>query len=103
VKPAEKILDLIETEDYGKAYPGRNRHKKPGWSRDPFHILIATVLSQRTRDQNTFLSSTRLFSEYDTPKEIAAAPLKKIEELIRPSGFPSAKAKAIKEISRRLA
>jgi endonuclease-3 len=64
--------------------------------------LISTVLSQRTRDQNTANASENLFNEYDTPFQIANAPLERIRELIRPAGFPDQKAKAIKEISRQI-
>ncbi|MEM3399797.1 MAG: endonuclease III [Candidatus Micrarchaeia archaeon] len=68
--------------------------------RDPFRVLISTVLSQRTRDENTALASERLFSIYQTPLEIAHADLKEIEKLIKPSGFYKVKARRIKEISK---
>ncbi|NYT11419.1 MAG: endonuclease III [Methanomassiliicoccales archaeon] len=99
-KDAEQILEKIRDAGYGEAYPGRNRARKPGWNRDPFHVLISTVLSQRTKDENTYNASKMLFSKYDTPSEVALAPLQELEELVRPAGFPSAKASAIKEIAR---
>lgn len=70
------------------------------WETDPFHVLISTVLSQRTRDENTHVASTQLFSRFDAPKTLADAPVDVIRSLIRPAGFPSAKSKAIKEIAR---
>ncbi len=70
------------------------------WETDPFHVLISTVLSQRTKDENTNVASGRLFARYDTPKALAEAPVDEIRALIRPAGFPAAKSKAIKEISR---
>lgn len=69
----------------------------------PFAVLISTILSQRTRDENTIKASTQLFSEYKTPEQIAGAPLDKIEELIKPSGFYKVKAQRIKEVSRIIA
>jgi endonuclease-3 len=99
-KKAERILEKIRSAGYGEAYPGRNRGRKPGWSLDPFHVLISTVLSQRTKDENTFNASEMLFSRYDTPSDIASAPLNELEEVVRPAGFPRAKASAIKEIAR---
>lgn len=99
-KNAEHILEKIRDARYGEAYPGRYKGRKAGWSRDPFHVLISTVLSQRTKDENTFNASEVLFSRYDTPLEIASAPLQELEELVRPAGFPRAKATAIKEIAR---
>ena len=56
-------------------------------SRDPFHVLIATVLSQRTRDEVTDRASERLFAKYTTCIELARADTGDIEELIRDVGF----------------
>ena len=69
---------------------------------DPFKVLIATVLSQRTRDKNTAMASNALFEEYKTPKELASAPLASIQSLVRPAGFYRVKAKRIKEIAKQL-
>ncbi len=72
------------------------------WHDDPFRVLISTVLSQRTKDQNTRAAAERLFSRYRTPSQIADAPLPELERLIRPSGFYKVKAKRIRDISRQL-
>lgn len=69
----------------------------------PFVVLISTILSQRTRDENTIKASNQLFTEYKTPRQIAAAPIERIEELIRPSGFYRVKAMRVKEVSRIIA
>jgi len=99
MKDVEKILELIEKAGYGRAYPGRNDKGRPSWSRKPFHVLIATILSQRTKDENTFRAASKLFSKYATPEEISSAPLSEIQNLIKPAGFPRVKAEAIKKIS----
>jgi endonuclease-3 len=70
--------------------------------RNPFEVLVGTVLSQRTRDGNTSKAAAGLFSRYRTPEEIASAPLKDIERLIRVSGFYRVKAKRLKEMSRMI-
>lgn len=67
---------------------------------DPFRVLIRTILSQRTRDENTDQAAAALFDVYKTPEEIANAPDGKIEELIKKAGFYRVKAKRIKEVSR---
>ena len=72
------------------------------WHEDPFRVLISTVLSQRTRDENTEKASEDLFSRYGTPKQIAEAPVKELERLIKPSGFYRVKAARIKKISRQI-
>ncbi|MBW2990927.1 endonuclease III [Candidatus Woesearchaeota archaeon] len=68
----------------------------------PFYILISTVLSARNKDEMTIKATKKLFAKYKTPKQIANAPLKKLEPLIKQSGFYKTKAKRIKEISRIL-
>lgn len=67
---------------------------------DPFVVLISTILSQRTRDENTLQATERLFSRYDTPSKMAAAPLEEIRNMIYPVGFYRTKAVRIKEVSR---
>ena len=48
------ILDELSGIYHGGAYPGRSSEGlNPEWPCDPFHVLIATILSQRTKDDNT--------------------------------------------------
>lgn len=67
---------------------------------DPFRVLIATVLSQRTKDEVTGLASTRLFKKYPGPKQLAKADTRTVSKLIYPVGFYKTKAKAIKRIAK---
>jgi len=69
---------------------------------NPFQVLISTVLSQRTRDENTEKASGQLFRKYRNPRQLSQASLKDIEKLIKPSGFYKTKARRVKEISRIL-
>ena len=90
------ILDTLSKEYLGGAYPGRNSEGlNPEWPADPFHVLIATILSQRTRDDNTRKASDNLFHRYDSIDAIAGADPAEVAELIRPAGFPKQKADAI--------
>jgi len=61
----------------------------------PFSILIGTILSARTRDENTTKIVKLLFSKYKNPKQLANAKLKDIETIIKPIGFYHVKAKRI--------
>jgi endonuclease-3 len=70
--------------------------------RDPYHVLIRTILSQRSKDENTDKASEQLFEVYDTPEELAKGDIQKIETLIKPSGLYTAKAKNIKNVARIL-
>jgi len=64
----------------------------------PFQSLIRTVLSQRTRDENTDRASAGLFQEAGSPEEILALPNERLMELIRPAGFYRVKANRLKAI-----
>jgi len=70
--------------------------------RDPYRVLIRTILSQRTRDENTDEATARLFSEYPTMEDVAYAPVEKLEQLVRKAGFYHVKARRIREVSRIL-
>ncbi|MHA2202214.1 MAG: endonuclease III domain-containing protein [Candidatus Hodarchaeales archaeon] len=70
--------------------------------KDPFRILIATILSLRTKDEMTFKASQRLFARADTPTDILAIPLEELEEIIFSVGFYRQKARTIHEICKRL-
>lgn len=97
------ILDTLAAAVGEGAYPGRSSEgTRPSWEGDPFKVLIATMLSQRTRDDNTRRASDGLFARYGTPEALAAADPAAVEELIRPAGFPRQKAKAVIECSRIL-
>ena len=98
-----QILDIL-SEDYNRgAYPGRNSEGlNPEWPCDPFHVLIATILSQRTRDDNTRKASDNLFHKYPTIDAIADADVDNVCELVRPAGFPKQKGKAIVDCCKML-
>ncbi|UCE15126.1 MAG: endonuclease III [Candidatus Heimdallarchaeota archaeon] len=70
--------------------------------RDPFRILIATILSLRTKDEMTYRASQQLFARADTPKAMLEIPLEELEEIIYPVGFYRRKAETIRTICRRL-
>ncbi len=67
-----------------------------------FQLLVGTVLSARTRDESTDRAVKQLFSTYKTPQQIAQAPIKRLQKLVRPANFHKGKAKRIKELSRIL-
>lgn len=69
---------------------------------DPFRILIGTILSHRTKDENTTRATENLFSRYRTPAELAGANLRTVRRLIRPSGFYNMKARNIITASKQL-
>ncbi|MFW5711554.1 MAG: endonuclease III domain-containing protein [Spirochaetota bacterium] len=68
--------------------------------RDPFQILISTVISLRTKDEVTAAAARRLFDAAPTPQHMAGLPAERIQELIYPAGFYRNKAENIKKITR---
>lgn len=71
-------------------------------NRDPYRVLIRTILSQRTRDDNTDRATAQLFDEYPTLEDVASATPEELEPLIRPAGFYHVKARRIIEVSQML-
>ena len=69
---------------------------------DPFRILIGTILSQRTRDENTTRAVENLFSRYRNVRELAAADPRVVRRLIKPAGFYNMKTAGIIRVSRQL-
>ncbi len=58
----------------------------------PFHVLIATIISLRTKDDVTLAASRRLLELADTPQALLHLPEARISELIYPAGFYRTKA-----------
>ncbi|MDF1594153.1 MAG: endonuclease III [Desulfobacterales bacterium] len=70
--------------------------------RNPFELLVATILSAQCTDNQVNAVTATLFQKLSSPADFAAAPLDKIEALIRPTGYFRNKAKNIKNCSRML-
>ncbi len=67
--------------------------------RNPFKILISTIISLRTKDEVTRVSSQRLFQIADTPEKMRKLKSSSIEKAIYPAGFYKIKANNIKKAS----
>jgi len=82
----------------------RSNFSIPRWAdapKDPFQVLIVTVLSQATADRNTEKAFRNLSKRFPiTPKDLAEAKVEEIEEAIRIAGLYRNKSKIIKELSR---
>ena len=85
----------------------------PGWrptalaevaerSRDPFRVLIACLLSLRTKDETTGPASERLFALADTPEAMRRLRPRQIERAIFPVGFYRTKARVVLGVCRDL-
>ena len=70
--------------------------------RDPFRILISTLLSLRTKDDVTDAASARLFAIAPDARRLARVDIRRIEKAIYPVGFYRTKARTIRDIARRI-
>ncbi|MET4669865.1 endonuclease-3 [Streptomyces sp. PvR018] len=70
--------------------------------RNPFELLVATVLSAQTTDLRVNQTTPALFAAYPTPEDMAVAVPEEMEELIRPTGFFRAKTKSLLGLSAAL-
>ncbi|MEU5401303.1 endonuclease III [Streptomyces sp. NPDC005963] len=70
--------------------------------RNPFELLVATVLSAQTTDLRVNQTTPALFAKYPTPDDMAAAAPEDLEAIIRPTGFFRAKAKSLLGLSSAL-
>lgn len=67
--------------------------------RDPFRLLIGTIISLRTKSAVTAAASGRLFALAPTVQKMAGLKESQIAKLIYPAGFYAQKAATIKNIS----
>ncbi|MFC9429512.1 endonuclease III [Streptomyces sp. NPDC056987] len=70
--------------------------------RNPFELLVATVLSAQTTDLRVNQTTPALFAKYPTPEDMAAAVPEELEEVIRPTGFFRAKTRSLIGLSTAL-
>jgi endonuclease III len=102
VVPIKKILERMEATLYASRPPRitalESLRSEEG--RDPFKILIGTILSARTRDESTTKIVHNLFLRFRNSKELADANLEEIKEIIRSIGFYNVKAERIQDVSR---
>ncbi|MFJ9027534.1 endonuclease III [Streptomyces sp. NPDC102274] len=70
--------------------------------RNPFELLVATVLSAQTTDLRVNQTTPAVFAKYPTPEDMAAAVPEELEEAIRPTGFFRAKARSLIGLSTAL-
>jgi hypothetical protein len=67
-------------------------------TRDPFLVLVACILSLRTKDETTGPAAERLFSLGSTPAAVQALTTRQIERAIYPVGFYRTKARTIRRL-----
>lgn len=64
-----------------------------------FELTVAVALSAQTTDEQVNRVSSRLFKQYSTPADLAAADIKILEEIIRPVGLYRNKARHLRAMA----
>ena len=65
---------------------------------DPYKVLVATILSARTKDEVTAQAAARLFKKAPDPASLAELTVPELEKLIHPVGFFRNKAKYLSQL-----
>jgi len=86
----ERIKEIVER--LKRAYPDAKIALN---FRNPFELLVATILSAQTTDKKVNEVTPILFSRYPTPEDLAKADTAEVESIIKPLGFYRQKAKYI--------
>lgn len=96
-KQTQRILEIRKT--LKASYPNIKTQLR---HRNPFELLVATILSAQCTDKQVNRVTTSLFEKLKTPDDFAAVSNKKLEEFIHSTGFYRNKARHIIECSKVL-
>lgn len=90
----EKVKEVIKRLE--KLYPNPQTalHHK-----NPFELLVATILSAQCTDKLVNTVTPSLFEKYPTPEKMAKASVEEVDEMIKKVTFHNNKAKNIKATS----
>jgi endonuclease-3 len=69
---------------------------------DPWELLVATVLSAQTTDENVNRVTAVLFTRYPTAADLAAASVEDVEEIVYSTGFFHQKSAAVIALSEQI-
>ncbi len=70
--------------------------------RNPFELLIATILAAQARDEKVNEVTRKLFSAFPTPRDLAEAPEEEVAKFVQPLNYARKKAAFIKKVSQAL-
>ncbi|MFQ5522487.1 MAG: endonuclease III [Acidimicrobiia bacterium] len=70
--------------------------------RNPWELLVVTILSAQTTDENVNRVAPELFRRYPTPADLAEADPEEVEKIVYSTGYYRQKSRAIIEMSRDL-
>ena len=89
--PIDSVITALEQEVVDYAVPVVDLIAAQ--TKDPLKVLLATILSARTKDEVTAAAAKRLFSKVDSLEALEGLSLEELEKTIYPVGFFRNKAK----------
>ncbi|HJV90941.1 MAG TPA: endonuclease III [Holophagaceae bacterium] len=92
--PATELMDRLAA-----AYPDARCALD---HRNPFELVVATILSAQCTDARVNLTTPALFARFPDPASLAAADPTEVEALVKSTGFFRNKAKSIQGLAQRL-
>ncbi|MCA1960494.1 MAG: endonuclease III [Desulfomonile sp.] len=96
----DAIVEVLRREVAGLQVPVVTEFSRK--RRNPFDVLISTILSLRTKDEVTRVAARRLLDRASTPEAILALSEEEIAKLIFPVGFYKTKARTLRLVCRDL-
>ena len=69
---------------------------------DPFKVLVATILSARTKDETTAKVAEKLFQKVNKAEDFDKLAYEELDKIITPVGFHRVKAKHLKQLPKVL-
>ena len=98
----EIFLTLLDTIEKNLPKNSPALKLKSAYRRNPYTILMVTLLSLRSKDEHTAEVARKLFNDIQTPKELLKISQSELEEIIKPLGMQKQKAKTLLEVSSML-
>ena len=97
--PDFPIADVIrKIKHYVKDLPTPIVELIEAQTKDPFKVLVTTILSARTKDETTTAVVKKLFKKINRASDFRKYSVTQIEKLIYPVGFYKNKARFLKEL-----
>ena len=93
----KRVRAILEKLD--EAYPAATCALE---HRNPFQLLIATILSAQCTDERVNQVTKTLFAKYPRPEDFAYANPRELEQEIRPTGFFRNKTKSVMGASKKI-
>lgn len=93
--PIERVLETLDNT-YDEHPMAIITHE------NAYKVLIACLLSLRTKDETMIPAATRLFAVADTPEKLVKLTAEEIQKLVFPVGFYRNKSQTLLEVSHRI-